>query len=265
MSGVRNAFTLIQYWHEQVPPDHVVETLDSFKKQNPDMEQLVFDEPSAEAFIAAHYGSAESAAFRACAVPAMQADYFRYCAVHALGGVYADANFRCLDSLKWIVDRPERGVLFGRQDPLPNSLAIAYSWPYAVGSFRAVTNGVFGFGSQGHPLLELAIQISTANIENRVADGAAGVWVTAGPGVFTSLYLLRELGSIDAFLEYSVGSVIESMAPSLCEVVGDHDRVASAWDGVCICPMKELKSRCEKSDDRLKSSHWLRIRGNIYE
>lgn len=263
MSGDATA-SLIHYWHEKVPPQHVVETLVSFEAHNPDMEQLIFDESSAAEFIEVRYGAREATAFRACAVPAMQADYFRYCAVHSLGGVYADANFRCLESLRWLIEGPEKGILFGRQDPVPDRLAAMYKWPHPVGPFRAVTNSMFGFRDYGHPLLGLAVQASTANIENRVAEGAVGVWITTGPGILTSIYLLHELGSIDAFIEYSVGSVIESSAPLLCEVVEDYARVASAWDGVDIRPLRQREAWGIKTHKRPQSTHWLAVEGTIY-
>lgn len=254
---------LIHYWHEKDPPDRVVATLASFREHNRGIEQLVFDEASAEEFVYANHGGREAAAFRACAHPAMQADYFRCCAVHALGGIYADANFRCLRSLEHLIEGSERGVVFGRQDPMLKALAAFYRWPYPVGPFRVIVNGLFGFGDRFDPFLELALQAATANIENRVADGPAGVWVTTGPGVFTSIYLLHELGSIDAFLEYAAGSVIEPSARLFCEVVDDYARIAHLWDGLGIRPLEECASFCVKSPQGLES-HWTQAEGSIY-
>jgi Glycosyltransferase sugar-binding region containing DXD motif len=256
---------LVQYWHQQPVPDHVAETLASFRENNPDMEQLVFDESSAEAFIAERYGPREAAAFSACAVPAMQADYFRYCAIHALGGVYADANFLCLQSLRSMIDRSKQGALFGRQDPVPKALAALYNWRYPVGPFRVITNSMFGFRDGGHPLLGLAVRASTANIENRVADGPTGVWVTTGPGVFTSIYLLNELGSLDAFIEYAAGGVLEPSASLFCEVVGDHAKIDRIWDGIGIWPLEHRKTWGIKPPRRHEpSGHWGRLEGSIY-
>lgn len=260
----RTPSPLIQYWHEKDPPDHVLDTLASFRQHNPGMEQLVFDRSSAEELIAASQGARAAAAFRACAAPAMQADYLRYCAVHALGGVYADANFHCLRSLKGLIDGSGKGVLFGRQDPVPKPLAAMYSWPRAEGPFRTVTNGLFGFRDRGHPLLELAIQAATANIENRVADGFVGLWVTTGPGVFTSIYLLHRLGSFDAFIEYAAGSVVEPSAALLCEVVGEYARIARVWDGVEILPLGQREAWGTKTNERLGSEHWVKTEGSIY-
>lgn len=255
---------LFQYWHDGYPPPPVVVTLDSFKEHNPDLEQIVFDEASAERFIEAHYGARHAAAFQSCAVPAMQADYFRYCAIHARGGFYADANFRCVDNLGGLLDGDSHGVLFGRTDPVPDWLAELYGWPYPVGIFREVANGMFGFERSGHPLLELAIEVATANIENRVGEGPVGVWITAGPGVLTSLYLLRELDSIDAFLKFSAGSVIEPSAEVLCDVVCNVAAVQEAWSGVEIRPLEEMDRWGVKTNDRPRGTRWHWFQGSIY-
>jgi hypothetical protein len=255
---------LIQYWHDKELPDHVAETLASFREHNPNLEQLVFNETSAEEFILSTHGAREAAAFRACAVPAMQADYFRYCAVHALGGIYADANFRCLRNLEWLIEGPEKGVFFGRQDPVPRGLATIYNWRHPVGPFRTVTNSMFSFRSRDHPLLELAVHAATSNIENRVAEGSVGVWVATGPGIFTSIYLLRELGSINAFIDYATDSVIEPSAALLCEMVGNYSRIARMWDGVGICPLWQRETFGVKTQKRLGGAHWARVKGSIY-
>jgi glycosyl transferase-like sugar-binding protein len=254
---------LVQFWHEEPVPDDVAETLASFGKHNPGMEQLVFDEAAAGTFIAEHRGPRAAAAFGTCAVPAMQADYFRYCAVHALGGVYADANFHCLGSLEGLTEGGAGGTLFGREDPLPSRLAAAFNWPYPVGPFRAVPNGLFGFRAPGHPLLELAIDAATANVEARLGEGSVGVWLTTGPGIFTSAYLLRELGSFDAFTRYARGTVLEPVAPLFCEVVGTYSRIAGAWDDVEIRPLGQSEALVTK-EGRPGISSWRGLEGSLF-
>jgi hypothetical protein len=228
------------------------------------MEQIVFDECSAEEFIAATHGPREAAAFRACGAPAMQADYLRYCAIHIHGGMYADANFTCRRNLQGLLGRSVQGVFFGRQDPVPEVLSTAYRWQRPVGAFRVVTNGLFGFGEAEHPLPGLAVKAATANIENRVADGFGSVWVTTGPGIFTSIYLLHELGSIEAFLDYTAGSIIERSAHLLCEVVGDYAGIAAMWDGIEIRPLKDRDTWTTKGRERPGGTGWASVRDSIY-
>lgn len=103
---------IIQYWDSGSPPEEVAELIETFREHNPDTPHLVFSESEAERFIAEHFGPREVEAFRACALPAMQADYLRYCAVFALGGIYADADCECHRALQPLVDRSEGGHLF---------------------------------------------------------------------------------------------------------------------------------------------------------
>ena len=255
---------LVQYWQDLAVPSEIEAALHSFEEANPGLEQRVFDESAAERLIAACCGAREAAAFRACAIPAMQADYFRYCAIHALGGIYADANYRCMENVEGLIAGPADAVLFGRQDPVPRRVAEMCNWPYPVGSFRTVADNMFACKRPRHPLLELAIEVATANVENRVADGPVGVWLSTGPGVFTSMYLLRELGSFDAFIEYSIGSVIEPSAPLFCELVGDLARVEGIFDGVVIRPAVQKDSMVTKVRRAPGAGHWSTVRHSIY-
>jgi mannosyltransferase OCH1-like enzyme len=264
--GASAELTIVQFWHED-PPDYIAEPLASFRRLNPAARHLVFDAASAEELIAAHRGARGVAAFRACRLPVMQADYFRYCAVHALGGVYVDADFLCLDDAARLAAGSASGVLFGRPHPLAGGLADALGWPYPVGRFGTVVNGVFAFPEPGHPLLELAIELATVNIESRLGEGATGVWLAAGPGIFTALYLLRELGSVDALVAYATQSVLAPAAPLLRQVLGDGGAVSNAFDGVEVRPLGTILDRLivetTKPADR-RPAHWAGIKTGIY-
>lgn len=261
--------SIVQYWHSERPPELIVETLTSFPEHNPALQHLVFDEATADAFIAEHFSARELTAFRSCAVPAMQADYFRYCAVFAMGGIYADADLRCVAAMRPLLDDHGGGILFGRQEPSSPAISALYRWPYAVGPYQAIGNGFFAFPQPNHPLLGAAIEIATANIEARIADGALNIWLVAGPGIFTSMYLLDRLGSIDAFIQYSAGSILEPSAHLFCEIVEDPARVEVMLDKVAIRSRSESRSwvvpvvvpRPESGAD----VHWQRFAGSIFK
>lgn len=173
MSLESDAFAISQYWHASDPPDGVRAAVASFADCNPGCEHRVYDESAAEDLIVENLGARHAEAFRACAIPTMQADYFRYCAVYVRGGLYVDADMRCVRESRLLPPDPRvRGVLFGRHEPIPERETQAYSWPYPVGPYRAVGNGMFAFRAPGDPLLELVIELATVNIEHRVADGA---------------------------------------------------------------------------------------------
>jgi len=220
---------ITQYWHDARPPEEVATLLESFRRQNPGMRHLLFSEASAEEFIVRHFTSREAMAFRACRVPAMQADYLRYCAVFHHGGVYADADLHCVAPLASLLEEAGGGVVFGvSQLPKPWRFP-PYEWRERIGPYRMMVNDIFAFPAPRHPLLELSIEAATANIEHRVDQNVS---LVTGPVVFGSLYLLRELGSFDAFRSYTKGGAIEHIAPLLCEVVDDYLRIERAFAGV---------------------------------
>ena len=255
---------LVQYWHSEEIPEEIETLLASFRERNPDLPQLVFSERSGAAFLAERYGERELAAFRACAVPAMQADYLRYCVLAETGGVYADVDFRCVEPLRPLLER-RAGTLFGMTD-LPGPFRTpAYEWRERLGPFRAVQNNLFAAGPAGRPLMRLAMEIATLCVERRIAENVA---LTTGPGVFTSLYFLRELGSLGAYREYVRDGAFEPMADPVCEAVGEYGRVEEAFKGVEIRPIEAINQwlRLPQPRPAYKDSgaHWLNFRGSIF-
>jgi mannosyltransferase OCH1-like enzyme len=217
---------IVQYWHEEVVPDDVREMSATFPEHNPDLRHLVFDESSAAELIAGHLGAAELDAFRTCAVPAMQADYFRYCAVYALGGVYCDADCRCIASLKPLLE--DGGEIFeGPQQGHAH-------------------NEVFAFSAPGHPLLRLSIDIATTNIQHRVWDK---VWMATGPWIFQELLGMWRSGSIERRLEWARLSPFFAgnarklrYLDTLGETLGDDARIAAAFEGVRVSPISKART-----------------------
>jgi hypothetical protein len=260
---------IVQYWHEADPPDYIVELLASFARQNPGMEHLVFDRAMAREFIAEHCGARELAAFEACAVPAMQADYFRYCAGYVLGGVCADADCRCLRPLRPLLEQPHtRGIVFMARDAL-------------------IANGFFGFRQAGHPLLEMARETATELIHRRVE---ASVPAVTGPGLFTCLYCLNRVGSLDAARRF-VADGIEPPAGSsavlaqlrnlvgngsalsaeivrvACAAAGSDERLAEAFAGVRTPPRPvDLIEHVDAGAMHYKSTraHWPNAGDAVY-
>jgi hypothetical protein len=221
---------IIQYWDNEEAPAEVAALLATFEAANPDLPHLVFSERRAAELIAERFGPRHAEAFAACAVPAMQADYFRYCALHALGGVYVDADFRCVAPLRPLLDESAGGTLFGRaQLPRPWRLA-KYEWRERAGPYRVIMNSIFAFPSPGHPLLEL--------------------------------------GSFDAFLAYAEGGVLEPYSRPICETVGDHDRVVRAFAGVSLAPEEETRAFVGGSEIPLPykqtEDHWMNVTASIY-
>lgn len=244
--GAIDRLTIVHYWHDGEPPAYIAELLATFRAHNPEMRQVVFDESMAEKLIARNLGEREVAAFRSCAVPAMQADYFRYCAALAWGGVYCDADVRCKAGLRTLMPTRGEGWLVLR--------------PHG-----AIVNGLFAFGSPGHPLLEMVVDVATANIEGR---SWKSVYMATGPALLTAMYWMHLYGSFDAFIANAPGPGWERYARVLNEVVGDCDRVIQAFEGVQITPASELNSFVQSTGMHFpykeSDTHWSNARGSIY-
>jgi hypothetical protein len=197
----------------------------------------------------------------------MRADYFRYCAVLALGGVYADASFRCIAPLHPLLDRGD-GTIFRKTPP------------------GFILNGFFLFASPGHPLLRLALDVATANIEQRAGEM---VQMVTGPWIFTALSVLHRLGSIDrlrrdaadgglmrlaepfrqeamALARTASGRAgVAPMVEPLFDTVGDLERVEEAFGGVRVAPFEEMTEAIAEPEGTLphkdSETSWIRWQG----
>jgi hypothetical protein len=240
---------LVQYWHAPQPPDYMTALIDSFRRHRKGSHTL-FDQRSADRFIATHFSPREQQAFRDCAVPAMQADYFRYCAILVLGGAYVDADVLCYADVSPLLDEPfADGLLFRRDN-------------------GNIMNGFFVFRGPASPFLRLVLDVATANIERRLAED---VWLTTGPGLFTYLDVLNWSGSFDAFLEEQRSheyEAIPAFAQLLCETIGDFARVQDAFSGIQVSEESKLKPYFIQAPEPLAykdtTDHWTRVTGSIF-
>jgi hypothetical protein len=87
---------IVQFWDDSsaIPAD-VFECLDSWRltpRPGSDFNYILFDDKSAERFIARALGRPFAEAFDRCPHPAMRSDYFRLCYIFRLGGFYVDAD-----------------------------------------------------------------------------------------------------------------------------------------------------------------------------
>jgi mannosyltransferase OCH1-like enzyme len=211
LSAQSDALPIIQYWHSpKIPPD-VAELIATFRDLNPSLRHMMFNEATAEAFIAEHFTSREVDAFRSCAVPAMQSDYFRNCAVLALGGVYVDADCFCQRSLQSLIDSASGGILFEN-------------------SRGHTLNGFFAFQAPGHPLLQLALDATTENIERRISDE---VHIVTGPWVLSGLSVIHAIGLSEARRHFA-GRRFERVMYSIADAAGDHERLSTAFEGIRV-------------------------------
>jgi len=259
--------SIFQYWDSEEIPDYIAALLESVADSNPELEHRVFSESTAEELIAAHFGPRELACFRACALPAMQADYFRYCALLALGGVYVDADNRCVSSLWPLIEDDRSAHMFHGDRPLDLDGV----------ELCGIQNRLLIFKQPRHPLMEIVLEAATLQIERRVGGSAASpavgpnpgrmVWAVTGPAILTGLWFASQQQSLDAFLDRFAATRFDWLARTLAEAAGDSARLAHAFDRVGVSRLSE----CEairgagielpyKASDR----HWFNSRSAIY-
>ncbi|HEY8808987.1 MAG TPA: glycosyltransferase [Solirubrobacterales bacterium] len=255
-----------QYWDSEEVPGYIADLFATFRECNPDFEHRIFSEAQAECFIAERFGSREAAAFRTCAVPSMQSDYFRYCVVLALGGVYADADYECVRSLRPLLEAPDRGEIFLG----PTMYTVAGR------EAKRVWSGFFAFKEPGHPFLRLALDIATANLEARIPERiwpvgemvVESVWLTVGPGVPSLMRFIYEWGSFDAFIAGVEGTPAEPFAELYCDTIGDYDRIHAAFDGVRVssfeCMGEWVAHPAHPLPYKETQAHWHNVKGRIF-
>jgi hypothetical protein len=232
----REPTSIHQYWEEPEIPGEIEKQMAGFDRHCWDLVRTVRYRPGGEILIEdGGYGARVRNAFDACPVPAMRADLCGYCAIHSEGGLNADARLRCIEGVETLLEGASGGLLFGWRE-LPADLRPLLAWREQVGPYRAIANAVYAFPEPGHPLLELAIELAAAYVEEQVADEPA---LLTGPAIFTSLYLLRELGSLEAYREYVRGGPLEAAAPVFAATVGSPERVAKSFASVRIAPIEE--------------------------
>ena len=151
-----------QYWDQPEPPEEVAGWIAGFAEMNPDYDHQLFSEQRAAHFIAQHFR--ERAAFEACAVPAMQADYFRLCAIITAGGLYVDADNQCLQPFSTLLD------------PVPHALMLTWT--------GLINNAFIMFRQPRSPFLEACLHLATDNIEHRRFTVEN---TSTGPGVINAV------------------------------------------------------------------------------
>lgn len=229
---------IIQYWHSPAIPPDVAEMIATFREVNPALQHMLFDEAEAERFIAEHFSGREVDAFRTCAVPAMQSDYFRNCALLILGGVYADVDLICRHPLQSLIERANGGILFEN-------------------SRGHTLNGFLVFPKPGHPLLRLAVDVTTENIERRIANE---MHIVTGPWVLSGLALIHAIGLSEARRRFTgrFGHIMHCIA----DATGDHRRLTEAFEGVCVNSFDEalqqwIAKPTTKPDYKDGEDHWI--------
>jgi mannosyltransferase OCH1-like enzyme len=156
---------IAQFWDStEIPPD-IASIMQSWPAMNPDWKIHRFNMESAQSYLAAYFALPVLQAFLYVREPAQKADIFRLAWLSREGGVYADADDRCLAPLAKIVPR-DAALVFYQEDygTIGNNFIAAYPM---------------------HPVLVNALHLAVTAINRGDTDI---VWLSTGPGLLTRAF-----------------------------------------------------------------------------
>lgn len=152
---------MVQYWNDEAVPPDLQEIMDSWPQRLPGWRYQRFSHRTALQWLDQHAAADVVRAYRRAREPARKSDILRLAVLQRQGGVYADADDRCLADLA--------PLLAGRSLVLRQE-----QFGTAGNNFIAVT--------AGHPVLGLALQQAvTATLEGY----SETLWLETGPGAMT--------------------------------------------------------------------------------
>jgi hypothetical protein len=156
---------ITQYWFQPEPPPDVDALMQSWPQQNPDYAYRRFDDAQAQAWLQHNHVPAVSAAYQRAPQKAQKADLFRLAVLSVEGGVYADADDRCL--------APFDRLLTGAGE------FVAYQEDYGT-----LGNNILA-ATPRHPVILRALTLAVAAINRGDADL---LWLATGPGLISRAF-----------------------------------------------------------------------------
>jgi tetratricopeptide (TPR) repeat protein len=163
---------IIQYWDDPEPPEDVTRLMETWRSLNPEYVHQRFNDADAQAFLSQHYEPSVLRAYRRAENPAEKADLFRLAYLYVLGGVYVDADDRCL--------APIGSVL-----PPHVSLAV-YQEDYALGGLAVGTLGNNFLAAAPHnAVIGRALELATEALNRGDTDI---VWLKTGPALISRAF-----------------------------------------------------------------------------
>lgn len=153
-----------QFWDAEELPHDVQELTSSWRTLNKDWEYTLFNMKSARAFLENNVHADVRKAFRLAHHVAQKADIFRLAVLLREGGVYADADDRCMANLDLLVRGREIVLRHENLGSIGNN-------------FIAVR--------PGHPVIEAALDGSVRAV---LRGDSESIWLSTGPGMFTRAF-----------------------------------------------------------------------------
>ncbi len=199
---------IVQYWDDlQELPMDIEECIGSWSRWTAGgFSHRLFDECSAQTFIAETLDKRHECAFANCYHPAMQADYFRLCYLLVEGGLYVDVDDVCIGTqISWLFGDGRLKLQPLCYDIASDSMvnpseflkADAYNqnWIFYVNNNPLVAR-------RGHPIIEQALKQATDALQRVDDDKLPEIQETTGPGnISKSIFKLGNMpGGVESDL-----------------------------------------------------------------
>ena len=165
---------IMQYWDQVEPPADVLRLMASWPTLNPDYDYQRFDHRAARRFLWDHCTDEAAIAYRRASQPAHKADLLRLALLWEYGGIYADADDRCIGQLGVLV-QPNDTLVLHREDlgTLGNN-------------FIAVV--------PRHPMIRRAFDTAVEATNRGDSDL---LWFSTGPGLITRCFVAELVAAPD--------------------------------------------------------------------
>ncbi len=161
---------LLHYWHSpDIPPD-VQACMASWRAQNPTLEQRILCRDEARAIIESQESSETLLCFDEAQHPAVESDIIRLVVLARDGGLYVDADERCVAPLSPLLQRLSDLAFAGWLSPDTPS--------YLFNGFLAVP--------KGSAIVRAALEeMVSLRRDHRARGIRSDIWQVSGPGLIT--------------------------------------------------------------------------------
>ncbi len=168
--GAASSLPIMQFWDKSDIPADVRGVLDGWVEHNPQLDRTLYDDEAARSFLLKNFDQDTLAVYDLCFHAAMKADYFRIAYLYSVGGLYIDADERCM--------RPLGSLLAQAADV---DLAAVRS-----GDLMGYLHNYFLGARPKSPVLRIALEEADRVIRLCHAEQRRpSIWQATGPGLIT--------------------------------------------------------------------------------
>jgi tetratricopeptide (TPR) repeat protein len=195
--GSRIPRTIAQFWDATDIPADITAIMASWRQLNPDYAIRRFDDKAARIYLATRFPPLVLQAYRRVRETAQKADIFRLAWLVAEGGIYADADDRCLRPVDTLIPDASSLVLY-------------------LEDHGTLGNNFIAAAPQ-NPVLVSALHIAVTAVNRGDTDIA---WLATGPGLISRAFA-QALVANPGKPTLPQGAVVLDRR-ALCQVVGMH-------------------------------------------